>query len=1032
MHTGKGKLTSPWFKITKKNILLNFAGWCIYDVKFQLVGQNGQTLGVFQRYHEAEYKWSNWNVEPWMGKTVRLEAVDNNDEYVLCRLSIREIYMSDSPESMLENNLVKLWKAVELSAESVEERMNVVLTKQALEVAGLERVLASNDKNLRALVEKIAVDRGCSLEDIALEEQNELLYAENLKRLRAVKFHPHPMPGVEAAALDSKGRIVPAMEKELEKYPTSPAGDRHRARLAKLEKIITPLLKTIDQTGRPEKRKVFLAAAKLDAMWNETIRELPKLIYLDRPTYLYDSMMYIGNGTRDAVIKSFDPAAKRIETILDARSVNELRINEFNLSWDGNTIYMGGGGQVSSVNCDGTGFRTITSGQSPMEMPDGRVVFFDNDAGQSPCKATAPRMPLFICASDGKNRKIVSGNTCIDNAPSVMNDGRIIFTRWDYGVNKNVFNRHALWTQNPDGTGMELYFGNTVIDPRSFGRPRQIPGRPEILTVFAPHHSKLTGLMGLVWNGEGSEAKDGLGFRRITHDTASVGDNPQIWSYQDPYPINEQLFLVTFGGRPNNKAGLYLYDRSGNRKCILESNSTHGIHSAQPFTAKKRPLEIPDRSISRIWKPNVDLHERLLSDPDWTDTGTLILQDVYLGLEPEIKRGQIKYLAVMEQPLQSHPRGGAIGVGTIWFVNRFLGLVPVEEDGSAHFEVPALRSLYFHALDKDGKMLMTQGSDFHVMPGERRGCLGCHEQRKGITSPPNFGKVPMASKKPPVRPKLPDWGTRGVIEYETVVQPVFDKYCIQCHSGEKPKGRLNLSGDRTTAYNMSYMQLTDGMYVHFTPGTGSTHSQPTNDYDEQAPLSRGSVLSKLTKYIQDEKHSKNKIPFEDQLKVFLWIDSNVPFFSHYRQEPPAILSDTARSTLVTVHANRCASCHNPDKIMPDEKSGLRIDHIWRHHPSEPVGQWGVAESGMRVRHVNLSNPSHSAVLQAPLAVEAGGWGLCGSKQNPVFKDKNDGDYKLMLDSIQNGVVERTGIMTKGIKELLEEKTKNTLENMELK
>ena len=46
-----------------------------------------------------------------------------------------------------------------------------------------------------------------------------------------------------------------------------------------------------------------------------------------------------------------------------------------------------------------------------------------------------------------------------------MDDGRVVFCRWDYGVNKNVFNRHALWTQNPDGTGVDLYFGNTVIDP---------------------------------------------------------------------------------------------------------------------------------------------------------------------------------------------------------------------------------------------------------------------------------------------------------------------------------------------------------------------------------------------------------------------------------------------------------------------------------------------------------------------------------------------------------------------------------------
>lgn len=858
---------------------------------------------------------------------------------------------------------------------------------------------------------------------------DDLLYIDGLKRLRALRFHPEPMPGVESAAIDSKGRVVPAMEKALEPYPTSPAGDRHTTRLAQLERVVRPLLKKIEETGKPMTDEVIAAAGMLDKMWDETISELPKLVYLERVTYGHDSMMYEKAGSNDAVIKSFDPVTKQVEPIFDFKSAGKNALaHEINLTFDSRTIYIGGGGWVSAVNSDGTNYRQITTGQSPSEMPDGRIVFFDNDVGQAPCKGPDSRRLLFICDPDGKNRKLLSANTCIDTAPTVMNDGRIIFTRWDYGVNKNVFNRHALWTQNPDGSGIDLYFGNTVIDPRSFCRPRQIPGRPEVLTIFGPHHANLTGLLGLVWNGEGKEAQDGLGFRRITHDTASVGDKPQVWSYQDPYPLNEQLFLVTYGGRPGHKCALYLYDRSGNRKCVLEASGNRGIHTAQPFMGKSRPPVIPDRSVAENWKAGVDLHARLLNDPDWTQKGTLMLQDVYLGLEPEIKRGQVKYLAVMEQPAQSHGRGGAIGVGTIWYVNRLVGLVPVEEDGSAYFDVPALRSLYFHVLDKDGKMLMTQGSDFHVMPGEKRSCMGCHEQRKGISSPPSGNwRVPMALSKPPVRPKMPDWGTHGIIEYESVVQPVFDEYCVECHSGANAKGRLNLTGDETTAYNMSYMQLTDGGYVHFTPGTGTTHAQPSNDSDEQAPLSRGTVLSKLTQYIQDPGPCKKKIPFEDQLKVFLWMDSNVPFFSHYRQVPPAMLSDVARQDLKEVHSRRCANCHDPGITMPDEKSGLNEHHIARH-VGGPAGQWGVAFSGMRVRHLNLSNPSHSVALQAPLAVAAGGWGLCGGEGTVVFKDKNDPDYRKILSALEQGIQRKSGIFIQGVKELLEKRKTQPDEN----
>ena len=53
----------------------------------------------------------------------------------------------------------------------------------------------------------------------------------------------------------------------------------------------------------------------------------------------------------------------------------------------------------------------------------------------------------------------------------------MVFCRCDYGVNKNVFNRHGIWVQDPDGTGMDLFFGNTIIDPFGLYRPRQVSGR---------------------------------------------------------------------------------------------------------------------------------------------------------------------------------------------------------------------------------------------------------------------------------------------------------------------------------------------------------------------------------------------------------------------------------------------------------------------------------------------------------------------------------------------------------------------------
>ena len=854
-----------------------------------------------------------------------------------------------------------------------------VFGNYASKAFALPKPLKSNDEPVQQVIGKVT--------DL-------LYYSDSLQRLLALRFHPEAIPGVEHAAVDSQGRIVPAIEKALEKYPTSPAGDRHSARLAQLEKTVKPLLNKMAVTGQPMAREVLAAADAMDEMWEQTISELPDLMFLQRPTYGYDSVLFVGAGRKQGSIRVFEPKSKRLRTLFDA----PCPTHEISLSWDGKTVFIGGGGQIHAVGIDGKGLRRLQSGQSPAEMPDGRIVFFDNEMGNSPCKGGGPRQLLFICDPDGKNRKAVSANLTTDTSPSVMNDGRILYTRWDYGVNKNVFNRHAVWLQNPDGTAMDLFFGNTVIDPRSMGRPRQIPGRPEILSVFGPHHAHLTGLVGMVWNGEGKEAADGIGFRRVTVDSASVGDRPPVWAYQDIQPLNEQLFLVSYGGRPDRKVGLYLLDRSGNKKLIIDTAGGYGVHSAQVFGARPKPPVIPTRSKTPNWVPKVDLFAQMLKDPDWSQKATMLMHDVYQGIEPEVKRGQARYLAVMEQVIQSSPRGGSMGVGTIWYANRVIGLVPIESDGSAYFEVPALRSLYFHVLDKEGKMLMTQGSDFHAMPGESRSCIGCHEQRKGMDAPPTLRRAPLAAKKAPVRPKMPAWGTNGIIEYEATVQPFLDKYCIKCHKGAKPKGNLNLTGDRTTVYNMSYMELTDRMLVHFQPGTGSTHAQPTNDCDEQAPLSRGALLSKLTRHIQDPKHSKKTIPFEDQLAVFLWIDSNVPFYGHCRQKAPTILQNRARGELAGVHKRRCASCHRNDS--PDTKSGLNLHHSTVHAGGRP-GQWGVAPSGMRVRHLNLTNPAHSAAVQAPLAKSAGGWDLCKGKDGkPVFASTKDPDYVKMLSALK--------------------------------
>ena len=246
------------------------------------------------------------------------------------------------------------------------------------------------------------------------------------------------------------------------------------------------------------------------------------------------------------------------------------------------------------------------------------------------------------------------------------------------------------------------------------------------------------------------------------------------------------------------------------------------------------------------------------------------------------------------------------------------------------------------------------------------------------------------------------------------MQPVLDKYCVRCHGGPKLDGLLNLSGHRTTVFNMSYLELVDKGLVHFVPGTGHTHAQPTVDYDQQAPLSRGTLLSRLTPYIEDPQHSEATIPWEDRYRIYCWIDANVPFYSHYEQLSPTILSDPARQELQGLYQRRCAACHE-QRPRKDAITWLSPFSIWVHTGPQP-GQWGISESGLRVRHLNLTQPEHSLALQAPLAAAAGGLQLCVQPdRRPVFGDRNDPDYQRALRALREGVVRRD---QPGVRELL--------------
>ena len=251
-----------------------------------------------------------------------------------------------------------------------------------------------------------------------------------------------------------------------------------------------------------------------------------------------------------------------------------------------------------------------------------------------------------------------------------------------------------------------------------------------------------------------------------------------------------------------------------------------------------------------------------------------------------IPRGNVKFLRVVEAPEKRYFASGnrpwynysTTYPGISWHnfeTKRILGTVPVAEDGSAYFEVPSDKFVYFQLLDEKGMMIQSMRSGTVVQSGEVTGCIGCHDNRD--SSPVNRGNLVLQaiSKSPE---KLNGWnGSPRVFNYMTEVQPVFDKHCVMCHDfGTKPGKKLNLAHDRNVIFNTSYNELWRKKYIVVT-GAGPTKI-PT-------PKSWGSHASLLVKTLQ-KGHQGIKLSKEEFDRIVTWIDLNAVFYGSFASAFP--------------------------------------------------------------------------------------------------------------------------------------------------
>ncbi len=636
------------------------------------------------------------------------------------------------------------------------------------------------------------------------------------------------------------------------------------------------------------------------------------------------------------------------------------------------------------IGVDGGGLRQLTDGPyddiEPAYLPDGGIVFVSSRCRRwVNCWLTQVAV-LHRCDADGSNLRALSANVEHDNTPWPLPDGRVLYQRWEY-IDRSQVDYHHLWTANPDGTSQMVFYGNQhpgtlMIDVKP------IPGTNKVVAIFSPGHGhrEHDGAITVVDPRYGPD--DRRGVTAITREGL----------YRDPWALSEQLFLAARGTK------IVLLDRDGATAPVYElppEDVRAGLECHEPRPLQPRPREnvIPPRA--------------KLDAP----TGTLVLADIYRGRAMAgVARGEIKRLLVLESlPKPINFTGGMdpLTYGGSFTLERVLGTVPVQPDGSATLEVPALRSLLFVALDENDLAVKRMHSFATVQPGEVNGCVGCHE--------PRTESLPARSllSSPPRRPSRiePIEGCPDVFDFPRDIQPILDRLCVDCHGyvatprGGPYAGRIVLSGDHGPMFSHAYFSMT--VRQLFT----DNRNRPVSNLP---PRAVGSAASRILTML-DGSHYEVQATDGERRMLRLWIDVGAPYPGTYAALGCGAIGGYAANQLVNVDTGwpttqagaevigrRCAGCHQGERALPRSMSDECGMSFWRFSIDDPRLKLS--------RHIvfNLSQPERSLLLLAPLDQSGGGFGLChdtAGQPAGVFAATTDPDYQTLLQMAAAGRTE---------------------------
>ncbi len=614
----------------------------------------------------------------------------------------------------------------------------------------------------------------------------------------------------------------------------------------------------------------------------------------------YDNEVAVMTGLRDA-----RPTLKELY-----RPERNTLVRDVRLDFSGQKMLFSGLDHtnrwaVFQINADGGGLIQLSPDNYPdldffdaCYLPNGKVILCSNAYYVGvPCLDGKYKVcSLYLLDPATKKLRQLTFDQDHGNDPVVLNDGRVLYQRWEYSDIPHYFGRRRM-TMNPDGTSQLALYGSNSWFPTAFRFARPVPGHPTLLAgIISGHHCRGSygdvGRLALLdpalagaypfryrpvskeWGETGQPIAvtpeilpaEKTGFVQLipgygkpvagTVCDAAVTDvylkqHPSLATH--PYPLSEKYFLVAMKPDEESLWGIYLVDVFDNATLIAEEEGA-ALFEPQLFHPRPRPPIMPDRVNLAV--KTADVH----------------IADIYFGPGLQgLPRGTVKAIRVFAYHFCYIGKGGfpLIGTQSGWDVKRVLGTARVEADGSACFQIPANTPVSLQPLDADGNAVQIMRSWLVGMPGERVSCAGCHEDRRA-SLPPHRSIAETRHSEP-----LTPWhGPARPFAFTHEVYPVLERNCIGCHSDKQTVGLRSKPcfKDTRTAYNTLHP------YVR--------RAGVESDMELLNPMEYHTSTSRLFQMLEKGHRGVTFATMGNEARERLacWIDLNAPFAGNW--DPP--------------------------------------------------------------------------------------------------------------------------------------------------